>query len=51
MNLVLAEIAIVIIYKQDTDGNFIYTGPYIDHYTLNDHMNLSPNKFYPQASQ
>jgi peptide/nickel transport system substrate-binding protein len=51
MDSVLAEFAFVI-YKKDVQGNFIFTGPYIiDHYAEEDHMDLSPNTFYPQASE
>ncbi len=50
MDAVLAEWVFVIYYK-DSQGNFVYTGPYkVDHFQENDHMDLSPNRYYDSQS-
>lgn len=51
MPSVLAEWPFVI-YMIDSDGNFVYTGPYtIDHFEDNDHMDLKPNEYYPGSEE
>ena len=49
MDAVLAEWVFVIYYKDD-DGNFIYTGPYKVDTFADDHIDLSPNRFYDAQS-
>ena len=49
MDAVLAEWVFAIYYK-DGDGNFVFTGPYkIDNFA-EDHIDLSPNRYYDTQS-
>jgi len=46
MDAVLAE-WVFVVYKKDSDGDFVFTGPYyISHYEEGDHMDVKPNKYY-----
>ncbi len=49
MESVLAE-WVFVVYKLDDNANFVFTGPYVvDHFEENDHMDLVPNQYYPDA--
>jgi peptide/nickel transport system substrate-binding protein len=50
MTSVLAE-WVFVIFKKDSDGNFIFTGPYVPEHFAEDHIDLVPNEFYPQAEE
>ena len=51
MDSVLAEWPFII-YTRDDDNDLIFTGPYvISHFSVNDHMDLVPNQYYPQADE
>jgi len=51
MDSVLAEWAFVV-YTQDSEGNYIFTGPYVvEHFEAGDHIDLVPNEFYPGAAE
>ena len=51
MDSVLAE-WVFVIFTTNSDGEFVFTGPYmIEHYEMNDHMDLNPNPYYPDADK
>lgn len=48
MDAVLAE-WVFAMFRQDTDGNFIFTGPYVIENFADDHIDLAPNRYYPDS--